>query len=209
MEENFYRELLAGRNCVAVFQKPYDSGTDGCISLPCLWNWQMTYTIFACITPLIFLFPRFCFKKIHSITITCVYSKIAVQSAACYRSGDEAVLWHLHRNAIPGASVLFLNGGKGKEVGKWLFPSSMFLLTKWSSSLFRSSELILSCAIKHRIVLSAEAEKREDQGRTTDRGSHSKIWGSLKHLWSSRLSSNDMTQYQSCATQVYVILVVF
>lgn len=40
-----------------------------------------------------FFLSRFCFtKKIHSITITRVYSKITVQSVASYRSGDEVVV---------------------------------------------------------------------------------------------------------------------
>lgn len=125
-----------------------------------------------------FFLPRFCLKKIRGITITCVYSKITVQSVACYRSGDEVVVWYLHRNAIPGASILYLNGGKGKkEVGKCFFPSSVLLLTEWSSRLFRSSELLLSlrsCATKQRKMLSVEAEG-EDQRRTTDRLSQSNL----------------------------------
>lgn len=125
-----------------------------------------------------FFLPRFCLKKIRGITITCVYSKITVQSVACYRSGDEVVAWYLHRYAIPGASILYLNGGKGKkEVGKWFFPLTVLLLTERSSRLFRSSELLLSswsCATKQRKMLSVEAE-REGQGRTTDRWSHSNL----------------------------------
>lgn len=57
---------------------------------------------------------------------------------------------------------MFLNGGKGKKVvGKWLFPSSVFLLTKGSSRLFRSSELLLACARRHTEMLSVEAENEK------------------------------------------------
>lgn len=41
--------------------------------------------------------------------------------------------------------------------------------------------------------------KRENHGRITARGSYTKIRGSLKHPWSSQLSSNNTTQYQLCS----------
>lgn len=149
-----------------------------------------------------FFLPRFCLKKIRGITITCVYSKITVQSVACYRSGDEVVVWYLHRNAIPGASILYLNGGKGKkEVGKWFFPSSVLLLTEWSSRLFRSSELLLSswsCATKQSKKCCLLRQKEETkEGPQTDE--INQIWGTPKHAWSSKMSLENNTQCVQCA----------
>lgn len=146
---------------------------------PWVWNWLMYFTPMPvkladdmhhiCLHNTIdfFSFPDSAFKKIHGITITSVYSKITVQSVACYRSGDEVVVWYLHRNAIPGDLILYLRGKK--EGGKWLLPSSVVLLTKWNSRLSGSSELQVSselCAIKHSKMLSVQAEREGQEPQT-------------------------------------------